>query len=853
MPGTNRSAPLRPSLGVLASAALAAWAAAFLGEELCWRAAEDGGSPVRVLLVCAVCAAVVAAALLIAALRCRSSMSRRRPAAPAERTRAPSRGVRSELALVLLLRRAVPSVAPALLAGCAVLLCSGFYWHALAQDAQTLQRMSDEGQLELELCSDAQTRSTGQVSSAVLRSGRHALSLRVVWPLDEQVPGAGHLVSARGSFQAPQADEAGRWCHQQGFAGTLRVESWSEAGYAPSLAGLAAPLRDASMRRISQLGGEAAGLLGGILLGNKTLYSGTELEQDFRCTGLAHLMAVSGTHLAVVSCLAGWVLGLLPLGRRLRSVLLGALLCSYVALTAFAPSALRACAMCVIGMGAAGFGRRHHAASALGACALLFLAIKPSLAFHLGFQLSVLCMAGLLGLAPLLEQWLAFCLPRRAGSLAQGLAATVAASVATLPVTVPLFCQLPLVSPLATLLASPLITAALGLGVPALLISCALPGPGGLLLAAAAAVAQACAQLVHLLARLPLACVPLDASAPWVGFVFLLAAVGLWALWPLPPRAGCAGAQPDSSSPRMLRAAMRAAVAAAFCLPVLLLMVLELGGTAGCTAALTGSSNSSAQVVMLDVGQGDAMLIRDRRAAVLVDTGEDGAMLLAALARQGVSRLDAVIISHCDKDHCGALGALRGVVEVGAVYCHSELTGLQEAASLLEDARRASGSQACGVDPGAQVRVGRFTLRLLAPAHARSGGNEDSLVWLLSFDADGDGVPEQRGLLTGDAEEAELEALCSQIGRVSFVKVGHHGSAGAFSARQLAVLRPRVALIGVGEGNRYGHPAFSTIALLRACGARVLRTDLHGDLTLSFEGASVGISTQRGENDAKTR
>ncbi|MGN0038926.1 MAG: ComEC/Rec2 family competence protein [Coriobacteriales bacterium] len=822
-PSARRSAPLRPSLGALASAALAAWGAACLGEGLCWRALCGEGLPAGPALG----GALALACALAAALR-------------------------SGRSFLPWLARIAPRMGPALAAACAVLLCSGLYWHALAQDARTLQALASEGPLQLELCSDAALRSAGQVSSAVVRCGQRALSLRVVWAAGEQVPGAGHVVSAAGSFQAPQADEAGRWCHQQGYAGTLRVESWGDEGFASSLGGLAAPLRDASMERIAALGGDAAALLGGILLGNKALYTGTELEQAFRCTGLAHLMAVSGTHLAVVSCLAGWVLGLLPLRRGLRCALLGALLCSYVALTAFAPSALRSCAMCMLGLGAAGFGRRRHAVSALGACAVAFLALKPSLAFHLGFQLSVLCMAGLLGLAPLLEQWLSFCLPQRAAGFAQGLAATVAASVATLPVTVPLFCQLPLVSPLATLLASPLVTAALGLGVPALLLCCALPPAGGLLLGAAGAAAGACAQLVCLLARLPLACVPLDGSAAWVGPAFLAAAAALWALWPLPPQAPAPGAPRGPLPPKLLRFGARAAVLAAFCLPVLLLMALELGGAAGCTAALTGSAASSAQVVMLDVGQGDAMLVRDKRAAVLVDTGEEGTVLLAALARQGVSRLDAVFISHCDKDHCGALAALQGVVEVGAVYCHSDLLGSQEAAALLEDARRASGSPACGVAPGARVGVGRFALQLLAPAHAHSGGNEDSLVWLLSFDANGDGSPEHRGLLTGDAEEGELQALCPQVGQVSFVKVGHHGSAGAFSAAQLATLRPRIALIGVGEANSYGHPAASTLSLLRACGARVLRTDLHGDLTLSFEGGSIGISIQKGKDDGKT-
>ena len=148
--------------------------------------------------------------------------------------------------------------------------------------------------------------------------------------------------------------------------------------------------------------------------------------------------------------------------------------------------------------------------------------------------------------------------------------------------------------------------------------------------------------------------------------------------------------------------------------------------------------------------------------------------------------------------------------------------------------------------PGARVQLGRFELELLAPAHATAGDNGDSLVWLLVFDADGDGVPEQRGLLTGDAEEQELAAVAARTGRVSFVKLGHHGSAGCMSAAELAALRPSLALIGVGEGNRYGHPHASTLALMRAAGVRVLRTDTQGDLRLLFSADALGVATQRG-------
>lgn len=814
------SAPARPSAGPLALAAIGAWAAAVLAEELSWHlyaAGLQASAQGRAVAVASLGA--LAAGLLLGA------------------------------ASAWRLRRGLPAwrVAPLLMACGAVLACGMLSWQVLAQDNALLQSQLEQGPLQLELAGDPSPRASGQVSAALWQGDRHKVSLRVLWPQDAQPPAAGHVVLAGGRLLPLKADDAGRGCHQQGYAGTLVVSQWEEKGCATGLRGLVTPLRDASMERIAQLGGDAAGLLGGILLGNKTLYSGSELEQDFRVTGLAHLMAVSGTHLAVVSLIAGWLLGRTKMERGRRSVLLALLLAGYVALTGFAPSALRACAMCAVGLGAAAVGRRRHALSALGACVLVFLALKPQLVYSLGFELSVLCIAGLLLLAPLLGEWVAYVLPARLGGLAQPLAASVAASLATLPATVPLFCQLPLIAPLATLLASPLITAALGIGVPALLLAALLGTPGQLLLGLAGAAGTACAALVHRLADIPLACVPLDASAGWVGALFLAAGAALWALWPQPPHPAPGTPVPGTPA-RALCAALlpRAGVLGLFCLPALLLMLAELGGVAGCANVFGQVVESDAQVVMLDVGQGDAMLVRDGSCAVLVDTGEEGPVLLAALARQGVSRLDAVLVSHLDKDHCGALGALAGVVEVGAVFLHADLLQRDEAAALMEDARRTSRRQAQGVLPGARVQLGRFELELLAPAHATAGDNEDSLVWLLAFDADGDGTPEQRGLLTGDAEEQELAAVAARTGRVSFVKLGHHGSAGCMSAAELAALRPSLALIGVGEGNRYGHPHASTLALMRAAGVRVLRTDTQGDLRLLFSAGCIGMATQRG-------
>ncbi len=837
----------RPALGHLAHAALAFWLGILISEYCMWNAYTnawptwDAGTfdaASRLALVMAAVVLVVMSLVRLALSRCRNR---------------PERSGWLAFKSLLIRCASLAQVAlPVILTFACSCVCGYLYWNAWDNDARWLQEQASQGELFVELTGDAAQRDYGQVSQAQIMHGKHAVSFRVLWPQDgtSDIPMAGHCVKLTGSLKPASFDDAGRWNHQQGYVGTLKAERFELAGNAGGLRGLVTPLRDASAQRVASMGGDAAGLLGGILLGDKTQYSGSELEQDFMTCGLAHLMAVSGTHLAVVMALAGWLLARLPLRRIVRALLLALLVTAYVALTAFAPSAVRACVMAAVGLGGFVFSRRWHVLSSLALCVITFLALQPSLAFSLGYQLSVLCMVGLLVLSPLVSAWMGVLFKGRFESAGEAVAATLAANLVTLPVTIPLFCQLPLISPVSTFLASPFITVALGLGIPALLLASAFPALGDLLLGLAGAVAAACAALVHVLADIPGACVPLDTSAAWLGVLCLLGVVALWAVWPLPggeAADGVAAALDGSLRHSMRRAwGLRVGVVAALLLPVLLVLLLEMGGAAG-VARLSGVPvESDAQVVMLDVGQGDAMLVRDGDAVVLVDTGEEGTVLLKALARHGVSSLDAVLLSHKDSDHTGALSSLAGVVGVRHVMMHEGLVESELIADISTAARWVTGgSEVEGVGVGDVVRVGRFSLCLAAPQEAGQSENDDSLIWLLSFDEDGDGQAESRGLLVGDGEQDAIEPVYRDMGDIEFYKVAHHGSRDAISEEQMRVLKPELSLVSVGADNKYGHPTQQTLQVLEAGGSKVFRTDLQGDTTLSFAGTRIGVKTQK--------
>ena len=820
-------APQRPALGALFGVGISAWLAAGAAEWLSWQFFIDAFDTAFVTHVLAAFATVL---VLLCAL-C------------------------TAIARVMHRLRCIKRIAYSFVHSGVMLCCLSFgivictslmYWSSWEAQVQSVRELFASGQeVHVELSGDPVVRDYGTVSNARLSAGQGggpmSASVRVLWPEGEEALSAGHALELRGSVSAIKADEGGRWNHQNGFVGMIKVTRVEETGYSFGLQGLVCRFRDASFARIEQIGGEPAALLAGVLLGERSLYAGTELEQSFKTTGLAHLMAVSGTHLAVVSMLVVSFLSTLRFRQVQRNVVTLCILVLYVALTCFSFSALRACAMCAIALIAASAKRRKHIISALSLSIFLFVGFSPSVAFSLGFLLSVLSVGGLVVFGPLFQSWIGYMLPNRMEKTASAVSATCAATFLTLPVTVPLFAQLPLISPISNLIAAPLITGALVVGIPGLLVYEIVPPVGMLLLRGSGAIAACCARVVHVLADVPFACMPIDQQSQALAAAFVLAMLALWVLWPLPH---ARGSHVRESKPPSLHTRARLVaptlVLCLFCAPALSALATGFGNN-----AFRADPNAS-RIVMIDVGQGDCMLIESGDAHMLVDTGENGDVLQRGLARQGVTHLDAVLITHKDIDHCGALRNLAGVVSVDHVFIHADLLDESFEAQVLEAARWVTGGRGAeGLVPGSRIEAGDFALTMLAPQNGGKSENEDSLVNLVEYDAEHDGVIEARGLLTGDAEADATKRVVESLEHIDVLKVPHHGSKGGMTQEELERLRPTVALIGVGADNKYGHPAKETLGQLEQSGARVYRTDTQGDITVEFSKDAMRVFTQR--------
>lgn len=563
---------------------------------------------------------------------------------------------------------------------------------------------------------------------------------------------------------------------------------------------------------------EESAVLQALSTGSREKLADGGLYADFKTCGLAHMVAVSGAHLVIVTGLFARALVSLRCPARGRIVVLSALMLVYLVLASAPVSALRAALMALAASSSLLARRRPSSANAVGLCLIVFTALSPSAALSVSFALSALSTAGIVVFAPLVSHWIAELVPRAPRFAAETLALSLAANLASLPLSCSLFSQMPLVAPVANVVCAPLFSFVCAAGLIAGLIGALFPQIATPMLLVAQTPASILCALVHILADMPFASIPVNLDAP-VALAIGLGACGLlWFYWPRPSR-------------RVVAAALGAAAGAL----VIALAVVP--------------HTAPDRIVMLDVGQGDALLVQSGGVSLLVDTGNHDTQLLSALGRQRVARLDAVIVTHADSDHCGSLDALERAVDVGEVLVARDMLSCEDASckALIAQAGRTAESVG-GLSVGDTVRFGAFEAYVTWPhAFADDGGNADSVCFFLSCDVDADGTLDYRALFTGDAEVPQLESFLDLEGgdAVDVLKVCHHGSRNGLDERIARTLHPRIALVSVGARNTYGHPAPEVLALLDGVGAEVFRTDEDGDVSCEFTRAGIDVTTQR--------
>lgn len=647
-------------------------------------------------------------------------------------------------------------------------------------------------------------------------------------PLRLVVPGARDNRWKPGSFLAV----SGVWRKGRGsgsgsplYSGYLRVDSLSVVSH------LSKPFhRDALFRlggwvqlKVEGLFPRTAGLASALIWARKEGLSPT-VREAFARAGTAHLLAISGFHVGVVAGILFLLSGFLGLSHKTRFFLCSSGVWGYVLAIGAPDAALRAALLLSLLSAGRWLNRSVATLGALASALILLLVQDPISLTRPGFQLS---FSGALGLAvgyrPLarwISGWGKGWIPL---SICQGLGAGIAATLATLPLVAWHFGRVSLIGVPMTLLVTPLVA----LSIPGIFLCL-------LLSVIHTGVAQALAlgvdELLLFFLRLVQTAGSLPFASMWISEGMVVSCMAALLL------GGVLMVAWSGEGPGRWGGL----------LPTLLLAGVLLGSPLRRLAQL-----GTMEIVVLDVGQGDATLLRSPGGRwVLVDAGPRAMdfdagerIILPYLRRRGVDALEVVVLTHPDMDHVGGATALLNEVDVGAVLDPGASAGTDAFLQVLEAASKLGIPWQEG-RAGDSLNLDGMALRILAPQRGDgvwTDNNDASLVLEVK-------LGEFTALLTGDApKESEVQFLpLVMASQIQVLKVGHHGSSTSTANELLEELHPEVALISVGRGNRFGHPTPEILRRLRGHGVRVHRTDLEGHLVVQVrrDGTYVIVPTR---------
>jgi len=631
---------------------------------------------------------------------------------------------------------------------------------------------------------------------------------------------------------------------------------------------------------------EVAAVLRAMLLGDRSFVERDEAV-DFQKTGVFHVLVVAGLHVGALAFFLYWLGRKLRLSRAATMVFTLTLLFAYVAVIEQRPPVLRAALMTAIVVLGSLFYRRLDVLNSAAIAALALLVARPLALRDPSFQLTFLAIGCIAGLAaPWLERnvqpyaralrgwrdvtrdaahepraaqfridlrsiasWFSARLPLRiAAPLANVLACgigftlrawelmvlTLALQIGMLPLMARDFHRITLAAPFANLAAVPLTGIVVPLGFLTLGSAVLFPGLAKLLTVPLASITLALLHIVHWFARLSKWSYRIPGPHSWIVIAFFIFAL-------------------------LLAATLR------FAHPWQRRIASGLGGGLLACSLLIALfpfspvwSAEKLEMSVLDVGQGDSLFVVSPRGKTMlidgggafggfagqsgrgIDPGEEA--VSAYLWSRGFQKLDVVALTHAHQDHLGGLTAILENFRVGRLWIGREVSS--PALAKLEQMAR---GRKIPIEHETRANrfawddvEGKFFWPDTASADPSAGAkNDDSLVLRLRYQ-------ERAVLLPGDAEkEAEREML-SESGqdslRAEVLKIGHHGSRNSTTPEFLAAVKPRLAIISVGEDNPYGHPNAELLERLARAGVRVLRTDRDGAVHILMDGRGLEVS-----------
>ncbi len=520
----------------------------------------------------------------------------------------------------------------------------------------------------------------------------------------------------------------------------------------------------------------------------------------FRESGTGHLLAVSGLHVGAAAAGAMAIARVARLGR-FASLLLGVMGGGFLCLVSqCSPSAVRAFLMLTTWSIASALGRGGRAIGPLALAVVAMIVVQPFCVLDWGFLLSVASVAAILFLFPAIRDAIVLT-PRW---VADGIGLLFAVSIAVIPLSMAFFGRAAIAATAVNVICVPIA----GIVVPLALIAVGvsdLRPLAHIVLTGATAGATLLKTIVGGAIALPGA----STGDPLVATAAVMTLVCLWI------------------------AAVRGKRVTARVVVGLLLVPVVLGAIGG----LQHVVERPPSLVAIDVGQGDATILRTPRGrVVLVDAGPDTANIAALLRDHSVASIDVFILTHIHDDHADGADEVLGLFPV-ALF----LSAVDPESTIDDEIRALARAREVGVEEQLNDRSFVFvldntTITVFSPPTG-STPNERSLV--VEF------VTENgRGVILGDLEETGQRALLDCFGKpVEVVRIAHHGSEDAYVPEMYEQLMVDIAIISAGSGNPYGHPSPVVLEGLASSGIKTFRTDRDGSVTVRFHRDRLEVTT----------
>ncbi len=552
-------------------------------------------------------------------------------------------------------------------------------------------------------------------------------------------------------------------------------------------------------------------LLKGLLLGTKKQIE-PEIFEDFNRVGMVHILAVSGLHVGYVLLATLYILRKFAAKESIKLIAAAVVLLMFIVVTGSNPPVIRAGLMAFIALAGKLLGRERDMVNALFFTVMVMLIINPFYLFMASFQLSIAAVLGILFLYPRLKNKLNF-LPHE--KLSDLFCVTLAAQMGVLPLTVYYFNQVSLISPVANLLIIPLAGVCVILGFLSAIFLVWLP-PAAVINKINGVFLWGVLKISNLFASLPYTTLSLPSPSVFNILCYYVVMVLFFGLIP-------------SKSIKIDKKKV-------FIFVVIFVAVVNL--------VVIFKGSNVLQVIFFDVGQGDAVLIRtpDNRTA-LIDTGmfESGKYVIHRfLKKEGIKKIDLVVVTHFHEDHCGGLLYLIDHLDIERIIVSPGNVCTELFQQLIEKVKQTS-THVLALSRGDRFWLGDVCFHVLHPSPDfkpmdDSDLNDSSIVLKMNY-------KQVDFLFTGDVENrGETEIIMENLPlKADVIKIAHHGAATSNSFDFLKAVDASYAIISVGEYNRFGHPHIRVLKDLSQLNTQIYRTDKNGAVEVTTDGREIKI------------